>query len=179
MLVRWEPVRPRLVPRRALFLAAPHTSNWDAFYMLLSAYALGLRVSWVGKKSLFKSPLFGWFLARLGGIAIDRSGGQDTVAAIAAIFDARDSVYLGIAPSGTRRLRDYWKSGFYHIAQAADVPVICGFLDYANRRGGAGPTIEITGDLAADMDEIRAFYATVTGRRPENTSPVRLRSEEP
>lgn len=175
-VMRWEyvgfPTHSKM-----LFLAAPHTSNWDAFYMLVVSFAIGIRVSWLGKKSLFAPPLFGWLMRKLGGIEVDRSGGLDTVDAIAKIFEGREALYLGLAPSGTRSRRDHWKSGFYHMARKAGVPVLCGFLDYKHRRGGCGPTIELTGDVTADMDKFRAFYATITGHTPANTSTVRLESE--
>jgi 1-acyl-sn-glycerol-3-phosphate acyltransferase len=172
----WTPVSSPM-PAKVLFLAAPHTSNWDAFYMLLCAYAIGIRVSWLGKKSLFKTPVFGWWMKQLGGIVVDRSGGLDTTSAIAKVFEGRDALYLGLAPAGTRRRRDHWKSGFYHIARKADVPVLCGFLDYPNKRGGCGPIIELTGEVTQDMDKFRAFYGTITGHTPANTSTVRLESE--
>lgn len=172
----WEPVG---FPGHAkvLFLAAPHTSNWDAFYMLLCAYAIGIRISWLGKKALFKPPIFGWWMRQLGGVEIDRSGGLDTVSATAKVFEGREALYLGLAPAGTRSFRDHWKSGFYHMARKADVPVLCGFLDYEKKRGGCGPTFHLTGDVTADMDKFREFYATVKGHTPANTSTVRLQSE--
>ncbi len=162
---------------KVLFLAAPHTSNWDAFYMLLCAYAIGIRVSWLGKKSLFKPPVFGWWMRQLGGIEVDRSRGLDTVSATAKVFEGREALYLGLAPSGTRSRRDHWRSGFYHIARKADVPLLLGFLDYKRKRGGCGPIVDLTGNVTEDMDKIRAFYSTVTGHTPANTSDVRLESE--
>ena len=172
----WEYVGFPGAPR-VLFLASPHTSNWDAFYMILCAYAIGIRISWLGKDALFRTPLLGWLLMRTGGIRVDRSGGLDTVAAIARVFEGRESIYLGVAPAGTRSKRDHWKSGFYHIAQKAGVPVVCGFLDYRHKRGGCGPAVELTGDVTKDMDQFREFYSTIIGHTPENTSDIRLLSE--
>jgi len=145
--------------------------------MIVCAYAIGIRISWLGKDSLFRTPVLGWLLTKTGGIRIDRSGGLDTVAAIARVFEGRSSIYLGVAPAGTRSKRDHWKSGFYHIAQKADVPLVCGFLDYARKRGGCGPAIHLTGNVSEDMDKLREFYATITGHTPENTSDIRLLSE--
>jgi len=84
---------------------------------------------------------------------------------------------LAIAPDGTRSARDYWRSGFYHIARAADVPLVLSFLDWGTHRAGIGPTMALSGNVGADMDRIRAFYAGMVGRHPEQTSRVRLREE--
>jgi len=84
---------------------------------------------------------------------------------------------LAVSPEGTRARCDHWRSGFYHIARQARVPVATGFLDYANRRCGMGPLIELTGDVSADMDRIRSFYEPLRGKYPELQGPIRLREE--
>lgn len=145
------------------------------FFLLASAF--GVRLSWAGKSTLFRGPL-GWIARRLGGIAVDRTAPQDLVSQLVASFRSREKLGLVIAPSGTRSRTDYWKSGFYHLARAANVPVVLAVLDYGKKEGGFGPTIHVTGDVRADMDRIRAFYAGATPRRPENLGPIRLRSEE-
>lgn len=143
---------------------------------LLLASAFGLTFSWAGKKEMFRGPL-GWIARRLGGIAVDRSGPADLVSQVAEEFRRRDALRFVLAPSGTRSRTDYWKSGFYHIALAARVPVVLGILDYAKREGGFGPVLRLTGDVRGDMETIRSFYAGVTPYRPENAGPIRLRSE--
>jgi 1-acyl-sn-glycerol-3-phosphate acyltransferase len=100
------------------------------------------------------------------------------VASTAEVFRDGAPLALAIAPDGTRSARDYWRSGFYHIARAADVPLVLSFLDWGARRAGIGPTLALTGDIAADMEHIRAFYAGMVGRHPEQTSRVRLREED-
>ena len=164
-------------PAKYVLIAAPHTSNWDLLHMLAIAFALDLKVHWLGKDSLFRPP-FGFVLKWLGGIAIDRSKTNNVVQALADEFESRDGLALAVPPSGTRSRRDYWKSGFYHIARTAKVPIVMGFLDYGPKEGGFGPHIMPTEDMSADMDQIRAFYDTVDGKFPEMVSLPRLRDED-
>lgn len=161
---------------KAVFIAAPHTSNWDLVYMLACAWTLRVQLSWMGKKTLFKGPR-GWFMRKLGGVPVDRSKASNTVDQMAQIFKECDGMYLAIPPSGTRSKRDFWKSGFYHIARGADVPVICGHLDFSTRQGGIGPVITLTGDAKADMDQFRAFYGNIRGLYPEQESTILLKEE--
>ena len=145
--------------------------------MLAISFVYGVKLSWLAKDTLFRPPL-GWLLRRLGGMPVDRSTRHGLVAEAARSFDASDSLVLVVAPEGTRSRSEYWRSGFYHIARAAGVPIVPGFLDYPRRRGGFGPAIEITGNPGADMDVIRAFYRDKTGRRPQLYGPVRMREED-
>ena len=85
---------------------------------------------------------------------------------------------LGLAPSGTRKLGSHWKSGFYHIARAANVPVVLGFIDFGTRRVGLADVVHLSGDIASDMDRIRAAYQGVKGRNPHRQMPIRLAGEE-
>ena len=162
--------------RRVVLIAAPHTTNWDGIYMLALGFAHGYRINWMGKHSLFKPPFAG-IMKWLGGIPVQRDRRTDLVSRMAKEFERRDQLVLTIPPEGTRGLAEHWKSGFYQIARAADVPVHLGYLDYPSRRGGFGPEIRLTGDVKADMDVIRAFYADKRGKYPERFSPVRLREE--
>ena len=163
--------------RRAVVIAAPHTSNWDLPFMLAVSYALGARPSWLGKRELFAGPL-GWLLRLLGGIAVDRSAPQGLVGEAVARFDERDELFLVIPPSGTRARAPYWKSGFYHVARGAGVPILCAYLDYRARVGGIGLALTPTQSVGADMDRIRAFYADKQAKFPAQVTPVRLREEE-
>ncbi|RMF01586.1 MAG: acyltransferase [Chloroflexi bacterium] len=160
-----------------VLIGAPHTSNWDFLFMLAFAAVLRLRVSWMGKDSLFKRP-FGGIMRRLGGIPIDRSRSSGMVQGIAQRFAESDRLVLLITVSGTRKKGDYWKSGFYWIAHTAQVPIVCAYLDYEKKEGGLGPTINPTGDVAADMNRIREFYTGIQGKYPELTSRVRLKEED-
>jgi len=162
---------------KAVAIAAPHTSNWDLPFTLAVAYVLGVKPCWLGKRELFRWPL-GWLLTRLGGVPVARGGRTNLVHQIVERFAAVDRLFLVIPPSGTRSRATHWKSGFYHIARGARVPLICTFLDYRRRVGGIGPVLEPSGDVAADMLIIRGFYAGVHGKYPERTTPVRLLEED-
>ena len=170
-LVGEPPSSPKFV-----FIAAPHTSNWDLPLMLVAAWALGIRIHWLGKHTLFVGP-FGWLFKMLGGLPVDRRERGGAVSQVVEAFARRDALCLAVSPEGSRGHRDYWKSGFYHMAREARVPIATGFLDYANRRCGFGALIEPTGDVAADMDRIRAFYGPLKGKYPELQGPMRLREE--
>ncbi len=162
--------------RRFVVLAVPHTSNWDGVIAMLGIWWFGVPFRWLGKDSLFKGPA-GPLIRWCGGIPIDRSDATGLVDTLAARFAGTDTLMLGMAPEGTRGLAEHWKSGFYRIARSAQVPILLAFIDYDTRQVGLGPTLSPTGDVAADMDRIRAFYAEVSARRPENFGPIRLRDE--
>ncbi len=163
--------------KKAVVIAAPHTSNWDLPFMLAVSYVLGVKPSWLGKREMFRGP-FGWLLRRLGGIPVDRGARSNLVQQAIACFAQSDRLFLVIPPSGTRSRAPYWKSGFYHIARGVGVPVICTFLDYRRRVGGIGPVLDTTGDVAHDMGAIREFYGGVTAKYPARTTPARLREED-
>ena len=161
----WQ-VQGALAPeaRKSVFIAAPHTSNWDWPYTLMVAFALGLDIRWMGKASLFRWP-FGWFMRWLGGIPVDRSRSNDLVAASAlALTDAPGAMQLIVPPEGTRGRTRYWKTGFYYIAAAARVPIVMAYMDYERKVSGLGPVFVPTGDIEADMARIKAFYAPFKGR---------------
>ncbi len=162
--------------RKYVLIAAPHTSNWDFVYMLAMAWSQGVRLRWMGKASIFRPP-FGRVMRSLGGIAIRRDLRSNAVEQSAARFAEHDEFVLAVPAEGTRRSAPAWRSGFYHIARLADVPIVLGYLDYARRRGGAGPEIRPSGDVVADMDRIRAFYADKVGRYPDRFTPPRLVDE--
>lgn len=166
------PAEPKFV-----LIAAPHTSNWDLVLMLLCSLSYGMWPSWVGKHTIFQPPL-GWLLRLLGGIPIDRRSRGNRVEQLAALFAGRDRLILAIPPEGSRSSHTHWKSGFYWVARTADVPVCLSFLDWGTRRAGLGPLLRTTGDLRADMDFVRAFYAGRTGRFPEMQGPIRLEGED-
>lgn len=149
---------------KSVFIAAPHTSNWDLPYTLMVAFALRLNPYWMGKASIFRFP-FGGLMRWLGGIAVDRSKSNNLVAASAqAIQDADGPLQLIVPPEGTRSKTRYWKTGFYYIATTAQVPIILAYMDYATKRSGLGPVFEPTGDIDADMVRIKAFYQPFQGK---------------
>ncbi|MGH7894324.1 MAG: lysophospholipid acyltransferase family protein [Candidatus Binatia bacterium] len=162
---------------KAVVIAAPHTTNWDLPFMLAVAYALGIRPSWLGKRELFRWP-FGWLMRALGGVPVDRSRRTNVVEQAVARLDEADRLFLVIPPSGTRSRAPHWKSGFYHVARGARVPLVCAFLDYERKVGGIGPVFVPTSDIGADMDRLRFFYRDVRGKYPDRETPVRLSEED-
>ena len=149
--------------RKYVLIAVPHTSNWDFPITLAMAFVFRFDIFWMGKDSLFKGP-FGPVMRWLGGIPIDRSSRNNIVQQMVDAFNQSDSLVVAIPPEGTRSRVEKWKTGFYHIANGAGVPIALGFLDYAHKVGGFGPTFYPTGDLEADLADIRRFYAGISGR---------------
>ncbi len=144
--------------------------------MLAMSYVYGIRVSWIGKHSLFRGPM-GPLMRWLGGVPVDRRAAHNAVQQMVDEFARRDELALMIMPEGTRSRADYWKSGFYHIARKAHVPIVLGLLDFKRKVGGLFEAIEPTGDLTADMNRIRAFYDGAMGKYPDDFGPIRLREE--
>ncbi|MCL2593917.1 MAG: 1-acyl-sn-glycerol-3-phosphate acyltransferase [Promicromonosporaceae bacterium] len=173
---RWTPVDGDFPAEPGMVIGAPHTSNWDFVHMLALAWRHRAPVRWLGKKSLFKG-LAGPIMRRLGGIPVDRANPAGVVDEVLAQVSSGERFYLVISPDGSRTNDGYWKSGFYRIARKADLPVTLGFIDRATRTVGIGPTLTLTGDVGADMDEIRAFYADKHGARPERRREPRLANE--
>ena len=153
------------IPKYVIILA-PHTSNWDFPIGLAMIFVLKLRGYWLRKAGLFRGALHGFF-RWLGGIPIDRSKSSEVVAQMVQVFKERANLTMVLTPEGTRKKVTHWKSGFYHIARGANVPIVLAFLDYLRKAGGIGPVFNPTGDIEADMEYIRAFYAVMTGKHPE------------
>ncbi len=174
----WQYEGPVPPEKKYVALAVPHTSNWDALLLILLTRSIGLEMEWMLKDTWVKGPL-GPVMHRLGAIAIDRSHSHNVVDQMIAQFEQRDALVLGIPPEGTRSRAEHWKSGFYHIALGARVPVVPGYLDFARKRAGLGPAIHLTGDVRKDMDAIREFYAKQDPKAYDASKfgPIRLREE--
>lgn len=161
----------------AVLIGAPHTSNWDLAYMFAICWRYGVAPRWLGKHTLFKAP-FGGIMRALGGIPVNRANPGRLVEEIVAQVRAGNRFLLVVSPEGTRRRGKQWKSGFYRIARDADLPVVLGYVDSVTRTAGLGPTLTLSGNVTADMDRIRAFYADKHGVHPEGFTPPRLREEQ-
>lgn len=159
-----------------VIIAAPHTSNWDFPITLAVAAMIDMKFYFVGKHTMFRKP-FGGLMRRLGGISVDRRKSQNFVEQVAEALREADRMAVGIAPEGTRSKGEFWKSGFYHIARAANVPIVLGFLDYKTKTGGLGPMVDPNLPPKEVMDIIRDFYATKEGYRHECYTEPRLRDE--
>lgn len=153
-------------PRKFVVIAAPHTSNWDFVNFIGAADGLNLDLSFMGKKSLFRWP-FERMMRAMGGIPVDRQSSQNYVQQMVDEFAKRAEFMLTIAPEGTRGKVRSWKTGFYHIAMGANVPMVCGLMDYKRKVVGLGPAIWPTGDYDADMVEISRYYSQCTPKHPE------------
>jgi 1-acyl-sn-glycerol-3-phosphate acyltransferase len=175
----WKAVLAQPVPERCVVIFYPHTSNWDTAIGLCFKFMTGLTIRFAGKDTLFKVPLLGPMLVRWGGVPVNRRERTGFIGQMTAEFRRNEAFRLAIAPEGTRGRREEWRSGFYHLARAADVPLALGFIDYPRRELGVGGYVDLTGDPARDMARIRAFYAGKRGRHPALQGPIRLRDEPP
>jgi 1-acyl-sn-glycerol-3-phosphate acyltransferase len=169
-------VIPPSVPK-CVIVFYPHTSNWDFVFGYLAKLGSGLPLWWMGKDTLFRGP-FGPIFRGMGGIPVDRSAPAGMVDALAARFAAAERLWLVIAPEGTRKHTDHWKSGFYRLALALRVPVGLAFIDYRGRRVGVATYLDLTGNLAADLERLRAYYEDKVGLHPDQASTIRFRSEK-
>ena len=151
---------------KAVLVGAPHTSNWDFVLTLLTQFALSVKISWMAKHTFFRWPIVG-ILKWLGGVPIDRTSQSDGVVnQIIEEISRRDKFLIAIMPEGTRSKTRKWKTGFYHIAQGANVPLVMVRFDFGRKVMGIGPTIELSGDITADMAQILAIFATIEGKNP-------------
>jgi 1-acyl-sn-glycerol-3-phosphate acyltransferase len=160
-------------PPRAIVIAYPHTSNWDFPVTLLALAALPFAAHWVGKDTMFRG-MMGPVMRALGGVEVNRRERTGFVERIAEEFRQRETFHLVIATEGTRGLQAGWKSGFYRIAVAAEVPVIMSVVDYGKREVGLLDTITLSGNEGTDMANIAACYAGRKGYRHEHASPIKL-----
>lgn len=159
---------PPAIPKYVL-IAAPHTSNWDFPYTLMVCFALRLQVYWMGKASLFP-PVLGRIMRWLGGIPVNRSQRNNLVDSTVAAFDNSKQLIVIVPPEGTRAKVTHWKTGFYHIAVGAQVPIALGYLDFARKEASIARLFEPTGDIEADMKEIKAFYVGIRGKNQQQFS---------
>lgn len=154
--------------KKAVIIAAPHTSNYDFFLALLLRQVVGIKSNFVGKKELFVWP-FGYYFRSIGGAALDRTPGQNKVQAIAELFQTRDEFRLAISPEGTRQKVTEWKTGFYYIAKAANVPIIMFTFDFENKQNYISEPFYLTDDVISDMKFIKSFFKDVKGRNPDKS----------
>jgi 1-acyl-sn-glycerol-3-phosphate acyltransferase len=171
---RWKTVGT--VPKRGVLVGAPHTSNWDWVLTMLLAWDSDVQIKLLVKQEFFVGPLAP-VLRATGAVALDRTDPGTTVRDLLVQAERDEPFLLGIAAEGTRSKGEYWKSGFYRIAQQSGLPITLAFLDGPSRTVGWGPTFSPTGNVRADMDRVRAFYADKTGLKPEGFTPPRLREE--
>lgn len=156
--------------KKFVVVAAPHTSNFDFPLAKAAFYLMGMRVKFLAKKSLFQG-FFGKLFYRWGGIPVDRSSKLNMVDQLKEQFEKLDELALVISPEGTRKAVDQWKSGFYHIAKGANVPIVCGYLDYQKKEAGVGPILYDLSDMDQVLDTMREFYKNISPKNPESYQP--------
>ncbi len=151
---------------KSVMIAAPHTSNWDLIHALAVFWRYHIPVRFFIKNSYTKG-LHGFIFRWLGAIGVDRSKNNNLVDYAAEIIREKDHIALLVPAEGTRKRVEKWKTGFYHIAKKADVPVLLGYLDYKNKIAGVGDLVNLTDDFTTDMKRIQEFYSTITAKHPE------------
>jgi 1-acyl-sn-glycerol-3-phosphate acyltransferase len=161
---------------RAVLIAAPHTSNWDGFWLLVYKISMEADVRFLAKHTLFWWPL-GPILIALGAFPIDRDDPAAIVSQLIAAFKKEDQLFLALAPEGTRKWMPYWKTGFYRIAEVAGVPIVLAFIDYKTKRMGIGKTLPLGQSEQETLDELRSFYTPLVGARPALQSPIKFPPE--
>ena len=159
-------VETQPVPRRCVMIGVPHTTNWDFVFFLGAVTEIGVRPSFMGKHTLFKWPMTR-FMYDMGGVPVDRSAkGRNYVDQVVDAFARTDNLALVVAPEGTRSASRPWRSGFYHIALKAGVPLVPAWVEDKTGRGGIGPAIMPSGDYAADLEKLLAYYQSVMPGHP-------------
>jgi len=154
-----------------VFIAAPHSSNWDGLWGFAAKLGMGVKLSILGKDSLLRIPLLGRLLAWQGVIPVDRSAAHGVVDQAANAIRNAERMWYTIAPEGTRKWVDRWKPGFWHIARNAGVPVVPAYFDYANKVIGIGPPFELGSDMHADIARIQRWYKPFKGRNHDVVQP--------
>ncbi len=167
--MRYKP----LPGRHGVAIVYPHTSNWDFVVGLLGKWAVGLPFRWLAKESLFRGPWAG-IMRAWGGVPVERTASTGATQRLAETMKQSDWFWLALAPEGTRSYRPHLRSGFYHLALQAKVPLVIVYLDYPNKELGVIDTIKLTGDPAIDMPAIEAAYKGRLGKRPEMAAPITL-----
>ena len=177
-LAGWRVEFDGLPSRQGVMIAYPHTSNWDFVWGVLAMWAIGLPLSFWGKDTLFRIPLFGRWLRWIGGIPVQRDAAQGVVAQTAdRLRQARahdEFLWLGLAPEGTRSRTEGWRSGFYHLALQAQVPLAIAYFDYARKQVGVDSAWRLSGDAQADFACFARRLEGRSGARAANASPIRL-----
>jgi 1-acyl-sn-glycerol-3-phosphate acyltransferase len=170
-LIGWKPLSIPLDQTKYVLLGAHHTSNWDFIIGHLVMSAIGLKLTWIGKDSLFCWP-FGWFMRKIGGIPVNRRIPTNFVQQMIDLFNQRSAMILAMAPEGTRKKTGSWKTGFYYIASGAKVPILFAYLDYKRKTGGVGRIFIPTGNLSEDIKIFQQFYSKISGKYPEKQGDI-------
>lgn len=162
----WKTVGEIPPIKKFVAIAAPHTSNMDFIYGMCAKFIFGVKMQYLGKKELFRFP-FGFIFRAMGGIPVDRKSSHHLVEQAVEEFNRHNNFILAMAPEGTRSYAPKWKTGFYHIAIGAKVPIVLCYLDFEKKIAGIGPAFYPTGNIENDLEEIKNFYRKIKGKFPE------------
>lgn len=176
-LLGWKVLSAPMPGPRGVVIVYPHTSNWDFIIGVLAKGAIGLPFKWLGKEALFKGvcgATLGHFFRYIGGEPVERATATGAIERIAQRMRESDWFWLALAPEGTRKFKPSWRSGFYHIALAADVPLAMASFDYRTRTIRLVDFMQLSGDAQQDMAHIRTVYADIHGLKPECAAPIEL-----
>lgn len=175
-LLGWKVQGPQPPFPKYVAIFAPHTSYWDAPIAIFMSFVLRIKGNWMAKDGAFRPP-FGWFLRLIGGVPVERSEHHNFVDQAVKIFDENERFILAVAPEGTRKYTDHWKSGFYFIALKAKVPIVLAFFDHKSKiTGNSGVVLYPTGDIEADLETIRKTYEQYTPKHPDCRSALRFKN---
>lgn len=177
-LLGWRIIGDRPPEKKVMILGAPHTSNLDFFLTLALIHHYQLPLRYLIKDSVFKGPI-GPLVKSLGGVPVDRKKANNLVETMVAAIDTQEEIALGVLPEGTRKYVDYWKSGFYWIAQGAELPIYPVRVDGSAKMLEVGPRLTVSGDIEADVALLAEFFGETKGVNPENSGPVRVKPRRP
>ncbi|PCJ50685.1 MAG: acyltransferase [Gammaproteobacteria bacterium] len=167
---------PLPVIDKAILIFAPHTSNWDFVTMVMAKFALGIKVRYLGKHTLFYWP-YGWFFRALGGMPVKRHEHNNVVGSVVELIENNDVIWLALAPEGTRSYTAYWKSGFYHIAERSSLPIIMFYLDIRTKSIGFSDLFEVSGNIEEDMAKFSQYYSEFEGYNPQQSSIIQTKKQ--
>ena len=175
-LLGWRLHFTGLPSQQGVIIGYPHTSNWDFVVMVLVKWSIGLQIQFLAKHSLFRIPLFGRWLAWLGGMPIDRSARQGVVGHLIDVFQQHQAqgryLWLALSPEGTRRYTEGWRSGFYQLALLTRAPLCMVRIDYGTKCVDLSSFMQLSGDEQADYAQIAHVYAGVTGFHANQAAPI-------
>lgn len=153
-----------------IIIAGPHTSNWDFPLAVTVKFAKNLKVRFIGKHTLFKPP-YGFIFRALGGQPVNRSKSTNMVDSIIEVFNTQEKFVFAISPEGTRKRVSKWKTGFYHVAMGANVPIVMTTLDFGRKQVLIDEPYVLTGDMKTDFKHFHDFFKGVQGKNPEQFDP--------
>lgn len=165
-LFGWKIIGEPPAEKKYLMVSGPHTSNWDFYLLMMYMFKHGIAIHWLGKHTLFEGAI-GIFSSWFGGIPVNRKKSTNVAQQVVDFYDNSEQLIVLVTPEGTRAKVENWKTGFYHIAHDAGIPIIAGFCDFTKKEIGIGPTWHTTTDVDKGIAEIKAFFATVDGKYPE------------